>query len=846
MVLARSLVLSLLVLFPQVVWAQPEADILRLYLGATGTQCVVHPPATGAPSTSLGAVCDLYVRKDAPYTVYVKTGASTWAPLFAANGLTTGDLIYASGANAVTSLAAVSSGQVLASAGSGTAPAYTANPSITTMTATGNPGILIDNANANFRLSENDAAVDNKNWVIRAQTEQLAFRAIDDAVTGGTIWLTVDRTGTAVDNVTFSPSAGDIIFAPGGQDILPDVGYTKNLGAITSKYLTLHAAELWVETLVAQNTIATIGGRVLVGPTTVLTVDLAAAGTTITVKHNQMANGDKIYMEANGKYEAMTISSSASGSAGAYTYTVVRNEDKSGANDWTAGDAIFNTGGIGSGFIDLYSLWGLNGPPFSHVYNFNTTGSVYSTNYASASQWPVFGDGANDATNDAVYFGSAATFQAISMNTTTGLVPTTATFVNEYWNGSAWTSYTPTGTLAALGKNTVVIPALAGWATTTVNGVSAFWVRVRLSNNPSPAMTPATAQLPSRVGRTWGPTITGNVRTGTTYSDIAPRWMIGNLNGGYGYGSDTYGAAFGNPAQSWIKIDDTNGVRLGNNTTTTIQLSPSGAATFAVGNVTIDSTNGITLTPPTSYTTQRAFAYNVPTGTLGLFGTDNTGPTRNVKVETIWTGTGNANVSASLQAWNDPLAAGSNHLSFVSAQVTGATSTLLRLYSGNGDVWLEPSTLVYTPDLNIYANNGSTSLKPYIRSDGNYLVIESRSAANGGGIYIGNDNNAPVVIGAGGGTLTVGGATNTVNVVGGGGLNLNANAGTMNIGQVAGGQIYLFNAHFTNAPPRWATALAQTTVGATGGASALPANPAGYIKIADAAGNVFVVPVYNP
>lgn len=37
----------------------------------------------------------------------------------------------------------------------------------------------------------------------------------------------------------------------------------------------------------------------------------------------------------------------------------------------------------------------------------------------------------------------------------------------------------------------------------------------------------------------------------------------------------------------------------------------------------------------------------------------------------------------------------------------------------------------------------------------------------------------------------------------------------------------------------------QTTVGAAGGASALPANPAGYIIILDFAGNQKLIPYYN-
>ncbi len=247
-------------------------------------------------------------------------------------------------------------------------------------------------------------------------------------------------------NLTLNPT-GDLILGPVGVDVLPNANYTVNLGALTNKYLTLHAAELWVETLVAQNTIATIGGRILVGPTTVLTTDLTNVATSIVVKHNEMASGDRVYMEANGSFEFMAITSGPSGS-GPYTYSVTRNLDGSGANAWAAGDAIFNTGTTGDGFIDLYSVAGV------------------------------------------------------------------------------------------------------------LSGA--------------------------------GPTIVGNVRAGTTYNNIEPRWAIGNLNGLYGYGATTYGAAFGSPSAAWIKIDPTNGVRLGHNSTTLAQIDASGNATFT-GSVTAAS-----------------------------------------------------------------------------------------------------------------------------------------------------------------------------------------------------------------------------------------------------------------
>jgi hypothetical protein len=260
--------------------------------------------------------------------------------------------------------------------------------------------------------------------------------------------VTTPEITTSAGNLTLKP-AGDLILDPTGLDILPATGYTRNLGALSNKYLTLHAAELWVETLVAQNTIATIGGRVLVGPTTTLTADLGSGATSIVVKHNQIASGDRVYLEADGKVEFLAVTSGASGT-GPYTYSVTRNLDGSGANDWYAGDAVFNTGTTGDGFIDLYSVAGV------------------------------------------------------------------------------------------------------------------------LSGN--------------------GPTIVGNVRTGTTYNQVAPRWAIGNLNNVYGYSGDVYGAAFGDAADVWLGVDATNGIRIfEGGSTLRAQWAPDG--TLTIGSAATNSGN---------------------------------------------------------------------------------------------------------------------------------------------------------------------------------------------------------------------------------------------------------------
>lgn len=186
--------------------------------------------------------------------------------------------------------------------------------------------------------------------------------------TAGTLpkWATSTSLGDSSVDEYSSPAilrmqpAGDIELNPGGNDILPTTGYDLNLGMLTRKYLTLHAAELWVETLVAHNTMATMGGRILVGPTTTFVQDVGAADTTIHVKHNQMASGDRTYSEANGAVEFFAITSASSIHDLHYDYTVTRNLDGTGANAWTAGDALFNTGQTGNGFIDLYSTRGVN------------------------------------------------------------------------------------------------------------------------------------------------------------------------------------------------------------------------------------------------------------------------------------------------------------------------------------------------------------------------------------------------------------------------------------------------------------------------------------------------------
>jgi hypothetical protein len=154
---------------------------------------------------------------------------------------------------------------------------------------------------------------------------------------------------------------GNLILSPGSNVVLPTSSYQVDLGAYNRKWKTLYIAELYAETLVAQSVMATIGGRVMVAPTNTLTADCSSGATSITVKYNNFTNGTYIMFEAAPagvpQFEVMKVTtSSPTGSAGAYVYTVTRNQDGTGANTWLSGDACVSWGAAaGQGYIDLTS-----------------------------------------------------------------------------------------------------------------------------------------------------------------------------------------------------------------------------------------------------------------------------------------------------------------------------------------------------------------------------------------------------------------------------------------------------------------------------------------------------------
>src|ERR1017187_2977334 len=137
---------------------------------------------------------------------------------------------------------------------------------------------------------------------------------------------------------------------------------------------------------------------------------------------------------------------------------------------------------------------------------------------------------------------------------------------------------------------------------------------------------------------------------GSTYNSQTEQVVLGDLNGYFGYASHLNGLAVGVPTGPWVKVDPTNGVRIGYNGTTVTQVDASGNASFGTGNVTIDP-SGIRVRSNTASVWTAANGYSLTMSTAnaqpsGLFGADN-GNTGNPEV-TVIAGTSDASKAALL------------------------------------------------------------------------------------------------------------------------------------------------------------------------------------------------------
>lgn len=163
------------------------------------------------------------------------------------------------------------------------------------------------------------------------------------------------------------------------------------------------------------------------------------------------------------------------------------------------GSTVINAYPLGRSETSKDEVFVANGSTFSnitHVLYYN--GSVYS-NLQFSTLPPYALLGATAAVNKAAYFGSQTANLNVPGGTFTSLVfdisriAENMTVVWEYWNGAAWTALTVRDTTTGFRTDGVgsvhwMIPA--NWATTTVNGVLGYWVRVRTTVVSASSVTP--------------------------------------------------------------------------------------------------------------------------------------------------------------------------------------------------------------------------------------------------------------------------------------------------------------------------------------------------------------------
>jgi hypothetical protein len=182
------------------------------------------------------------------------------------------------------------------------------------------------------------------------------------------------------------------------------------------------------------------------------------------------------------------------------------------------------------------------------------------------------------------------------------------------------------------------------------------------------------------------PNLTMATHLGSPWSSITNLLRLGNLNLSYGYATDIYGLGIGQhgvAGQTWFTIEQTNGIRIGNNVTQLAQWDTSGNIT--VGQVSAGASN--------TFISAGQLRLRNNTTTRLLLDTDGSGFLANSLIS--WDASGNFNV-----AGNATIAGWSISASEIKSG-SGATTVALNTASTGGD------------DIRIYAGSATAASAPF-------------------------------------------------------------------------------------------------------------------------------------
>lgn len=374
-------------------------------------------------------------------------------------------------------------------------------------------------------------------------------------------------------DLTIQSNPGDLILYPIGNDVRPDANYDVNLGMMTYKWKEIHAAELWVNTLVAHETIATIGGRILVGATTEFTADLGS-GTTHT---DSVLNGG--FETAGGG--GADVFANWTESAGDGAISQVGSNPHSGTYNArldtgaTANTHIYQTWTVTPGDYMSLSFW-------SRSYTGNTSvGRWWLYDVSNTSDIRSLGAVANATAGDNTWVFTQYGFQVPAGCSSVRLylycgttntddnhfddvilydAVTITVKHNEMAAGDvAYAEAAPSGTpqfeffkvlSAASGSSgAYTYEVERNYDSHSGSGTYNDWYKgdalFNTGTDDEGFMDIYSYNSITQSGSTTGPTIAGFVRNTEYYNDWTARWVVGNLDGFFGEGSSTYGVAIG-------------------------------------------------------------------------------------------------------------------------------------------------------------------------------------------------------------------------------------------------------------------------------------------------------------
>lgn len=467
--------------------------------------------------------------------------------------------------------------------------------------------------NAYWEYNATGNASGSRNWRAGIVGGNFRFEAGNDA---GSSWSTLFRS-TATASV-----ANGLYFGPAVRQVGPDQDFTTDLGSFPSQFANLWIRNLWATTLVAQDVISTIGGAVLVTPTTKLEAAVTGSATTFLTTHNEMAANDVAYIQDNLQTEFVQVtagpragSSSISfvGENEAVATTVTLPTHQAGdlllvfafrnaatapslpAGGWVSlctasgGSTSVRVGYlIAAGAGTASGTWTNATSVMSHVYrssagNMPAPGACTHDNGAAStslvypsisltksdhSSWVARAAMSSAGTN----IQTAPTGYTLRSNNTA--VPESASFDSNGRITATSVAASSALTISSANWRSVSVEivgiGLAPYSYDVTRGYGGAFAARAWPGGVALANTGAIGDgginmyaIQSIKGSgEQGPTIQGYERTSLTYNALATRWALGNMRGLFDYGATTvWGAAFGNPADVWLGIDTTNGVR---------------------------------------------------------------------------------------------------------------------------------------------------------------------------------------------------------------------------------------------------------------------------------------------